>query len=149
MAFYSGAIAITAPSTTDDNWALTAGASKSGKIYEVTWGGESTTSTAMRTRVARSSGQTGAATAITTAQLHPNSPAKGFGLASTFATTQPSLDGGDLLHLSWNSHGGVVRFLAAPGEEFVLIGAATELCISCRNAVGSGTSTYGLIWAED
>ena len=151
MARYSGVVrSIATPSTTDDNWGITAGASKSGKILEVHWGGEMTTSTAMCTRVARSSGQTGATTTGNVAKLHPNAPTNGLAFETTFATTQPTLDAGDLFTESWNAHGGVVRWLAAPGEEFVIIGAATETVISCRNTVGtSGVSTYGTIWEED
>lgn len=149
MARYGAYVRSITPSTTDDNIGVTAGSSKSGKIVEVSWGGESTTTTAMQTRVARSSGQTGATTAVTAAKLHPNAPANGMVFESTFATTQPTLDTGDLFTTSWNSHGGVVRWLAAPGEEFVIIGAATETVISCRNSVGTGVSTYGLVTEED
>lgn len=149
MARYSFAVKSITPATTDDNWGLTAGTGKSGKVIEVHWGGETTTSTAMCTRVARSSGQTGATTAVTVAKTHPNSPTAGFVVESTFATTQPTLDAGDLFAESWNAHGGVVRWLAAPGEEFVLIGAATETVISCRNSVGTATSTYGALFEED
>jgi len=149
MARYAATVKSITASTTDDNWALTAGTGKSTKVIEVHWGGETTTSTAMCTRVARSSGQTGATSAVTVAKTHPNSPTAGTILASTFATTQPTLDGGDLFAESWNAHGGVVRWLAAPGEEFVLIGAATETVISCRNSVGTATSTYGLLHEED
>lgn len=149
MSKYSASLKSITPNTADDNWALTAGAAKSSKIIEVHWGGETTTSTAMCTRVARSSGQTGATSAVTVAKLHPNAPTAGTVLASTFATTQPTLDGGDLFAESWNAHGGVVRWLASPGEEFVIIGAATETVISCRNSVGTATSSYGLVHEED
>lgn len=149
MAMYSGVVRSITPSTTDDNWGLTAGASESAKILEVHWGGESTTTTAMNTRVARSSGQAGAATAGNVAKLHPNSPTNLLTFETTFLTTQPTLDAGDLWTESWNSHGGVVRWLASPGEEMIIIGAVTETVISCRNSVGVGVSTYGTIWNED
>lgn len=149
MALYNVHVASITPATNDDNWALTAGAGKSGKIQEVSWGGEVTSSAAMCTRNARSSGQTGATTAATQAKTHPNSPTSGLVVATTFATTQPTLDAGNLFAISWNAHGGVVRWLAAPGQEWVIIGAATETVISNRNSVGTSTSTYGLIWADD
>lgn len=151
MSRYGGGVRSISGSTTDDHWALTAGANKSAKILEVSWGGEMTTSTSIATRVARSSGQTGATTAITSAKLHPNAPTAGLVLGSTFATTQPTLDGGDLFATSWNGHGGVVRWLAAPGEEFVIIGAATETVISCRNSAQSAAPTMSAhtIWEED
>jgi hypothetical protein len=149
MARYSGGVRSITPSTTDDNWTLSPAASESGKIIEVHWGGEVTTTTAMCTRVARSSGAAGAGTAGNTAKLHPNSPTALIDFFTTYATTQPTLDAGDLFAESWNAHGGVVRWLAAPGEEFVMIGAATPPTISCRNSVGTGASTYGTIWEED
>ena len=142
----SNKLAIT-PSTTDDNYALAAGASEQAAVLEVSWGGEATTSTAMHTRTARSSGQTGAATLGNTEVIHPygtaTSPVR---FVTTFATTQATLENGDLFAMSWNAHGGVVRWLAAPGEEFILIGAATELCISNRNSVGTGVSSYGCVF---
>lgn len=149
MARYGGYVRSITPSTSDDNWGLTAGSSKSGKVIEVSWGGELTTSTAAQTRVTRSSGQTGATTTGNVEKLHPNSPTNGLAFETTFATTQPTLDNGDLFTTSWNFHGGVVRWLAAPGEEFVIIGAATETVISCRNSVGTSTSSYGTVWEED
>jgi hypothetical protein len=149
MALYAGGVRSITPSTTDDNWTVRAGASKSCTLKEFTFSGEATTSTAMHTRVARSSGQTGSATAGNVEKLHPNSPANGCGFSTTFGTTQPTLESGDLFSSSWNCHGGVVRWLAAPEERLTLIGATTELCVSCRNSVGTGTSSYHVIWEED
>ena len=57
MAVYGISRTSVSPSITNDNWTLDAGFGKSGKVLEVTWGGELTTSTAMATRIARSSGQ--------------------------------------------------------------------------------------------
>jgi len=151
MARYGGYKRSFSGSTSNDNWSLTAGTGKSGKILEFSWGGEMTSSTSVATRTARSSSQTGSTTAITNAKLHPNSPNSGMVLGSTFATTQPTLDTGGLFELSWNAHGGTVRWLAAPGEELFIIGAATETVISNRNTAQSATPTLtaGLIWEED
>ena len=146
---YSGAVRSITPSTSDDNWFLAAGSNESGKVKHVHWSGELTTTTAMQTRVARGSGQSGAITSGSVAKHHPNSPTNLINFGTTFATTQPTLDAGDLFTASWNAHGGVVQWFASPGEEFVLIGAATETLICCRNSVGTGTSTYGVSWAED
>lgn len=147
---YQGVVRGITPSTTDDNWTLAAGASELAVVTTVHWGGEVTTSTAVQTRVARSSGQTGNATLGNTERLHPYDPATNLvRFVTTFATTQPTLEAGDLFAESWNAHGGVLRVRLDPGEEFVLIGAATELCVSCRNAVGTPASTYGVFWAEN
>src|SRR5687768_2440771 len=108
---YSGVARSITPATTDDNWFITAGAGEVGAVLEVHWGGEATTSTAMATRVARSSGQAGAATAGSVAKLAPNNPTNLLTFGTTFATTQPTLDAGDLFAESWNAHGGVVRWL--------------------------------------
>lgn len=72
---YSGVVRSITPATTDDNWALAAGASEQAAVIEVWMGGEATTSTAMHTRSARSSGQTGATTAGNVEKLHPYSAA--------------------------------------------------------------------------
>ena len=147
MSKYGAYVRSITPSTTDDNLTLAAGASEQAAVIEVSWGGEATTSTAMHTRNARSSGQTGSATLANTEVIHPygtaTSPVRAI---TTFATTQPTLENGDLFATSWNAHGGVIRWLAAPGEEWILIGAATELCISNRNSVGTGTSSYGIVY---
>lgn len=145
MSRYAGVVRSITPSLTDDNWTLNAAANEFAKVMEVHWGGEVTTSTAMCTRVAYSSGSAGAETTGNVAELNEYGPANLVSFVLTFATTQPTLDAGDLFAESWNAHGGVVRWLAAPGEEFVLIGANS---ISCRNSVGTGTSTYGTIWEE-
>src|SRR5262245_10849351 len=129
MAVYSGVVRSITPATNDDNFTLRAGANKSLRVLAIHWGGETTTSTAMHTRTARSSGQTGSATAGNVEKAHPNSPSNGCGFSTTFSTTQPTLESGDLFSESWNAHGGVVYWHAgAPDEEFVLIGASTELC---------------------
>lgn len=151
MARYSGNVRSITPSTSDDNWTLDAPTAKSGRVLEVSWGGEATTTTAMQTRVTRcntGAGQhpVGAGTLVASVALHPNSPSAGIMIYSTYATQQPTLVSGDLFSTSWNAHGGVVRWLAAPGEEFVIIGVAT---ICCRNSVGTATSSYGVIWEED
>lgn len=149
MARYSGVVRSITPNLSDDNWTLSAGADEFARVMEVHWGGEATTSTAMHTRVARSSGAAGAGTAGNVAKLGPNAPTATVDFFTTYATTQPTLDAGDLFAESWNAHGGVVRWLAAPGEEFILIGSSTAKTISCRNAVGTGVSTYGTIWEEE
>lgn len=145
MSRYSGVRRSITPSTGSDNWALDAATGHSGKVLEVHWGGEVTTSTAMNTRVCRSTANGTTPVAGSVSKLHPNAPTNGFTFVQSW-TGQPTLESGDLFCESWNAHGGVVRWLAAPGEEFVMIGAAQ---VSCRNTNGTATSTYGVIWEED
>lgn len=154
MAVYNGMTRTITPSTTDDNYTLTAGASKSARVLAVVASGELTTSTAHHTRHARSQDWNGASTAGNIEKAHPNSPTAGLGFATTMATTQPSLATGDLLAFSWNAHGGIMYWHAgAPDEEWVLIGAAdpNARAISSRNTLGTAASgsSYGITWRED
>lgn len=142
---YSGNVESITPNTSNDNWGLNAGAGVSGKVLEVHWGGEVTTSTAMHTRIARAGTVGVTPTAGNYEKIHPNSATKRCDFASGWGT-QPILNSGSLFAESWNAHGGLVRWLAAPGEEFIFIGSAG---ISCRNSNGTATSTYGTIWEED
>lgn len=146
---YSGVVRSLTPSTTDDNWALDAVSAGIGKLKEVSWGGQSTTSTAMETRVARSNGEAGAQTLGNVANLGgQGNPANDLDFVLTYATTQPALEAADLYAESWNSHGGVVRWLADPDEEIWVITGQTLDEISCRNSVGVGVSSYGCKWSE-
>lgn len=144
MAKYSGVRRSITPNTSNDNWTLVAGANESAKVIEFHWGGETTTSTAMNTRIARSASGTTPSNG-NVAKLHPNHVTNVIDFVASWSA-QPTPDSGDLWCQSWNAHGGVVRWLAAPGEEFVLLASAN---ISCRNANGTATSTYGVIWEED
>lgn len=148
MAVYTGAVRSLTPSTTDDNWGLVGTASKSCRVLAVWASGEATTSTAMQTRHARAGTYNGTTTTGNVEKAHPNSPANGIPFETTFATTQPTLEAGDLLTFSWNDHGGIMYWHAgAPDEEWVLI--STTQTISSRNSVGTGVSSYGVTWRED
>ena len=63
----------------------------------------------------------------------------------------PTLDAGNLFVTSWNAHGGVGRILFDPTEWILLIGAAATSAstLSCRNSVGTATSSFGCVWEED
>lgn len=146
---YSGYVESITPSTIDDNWTLDAVDAGVGKLLEASWGGEAVSSTAMRTRIARSNGESGAQTTGNVMELSgENTPANNINFVETYATTQPTLNNASLFALSWNAHGGVVRWVADPREEIWLITGQTLDLISCRNAVGTGVSTYGTIWSE-
>lgn len=151
MARYNGFRGGITPSAGVANWVLEATATATGKVQEVTFGGETTTSTAMRTRIARDSAVgVGARTAGDVQKTNQLSPANGIFFSTTYATTQPVIVAGALWGTSWNTHGGVVRWLAAPGEEFVMHhNGAANFSIECRADAGTGTSTYAVTWEED
>lgn len=128
---------------TDDLLAVDAAATEDGKIIEFGIGGEVTTSTAGRVRLSRSSGGT-VPVAADVQQRHPSSPAPVIQAADDW-TAQPTLDVGALFGTGWNLHGGVIRWLAAPGEEFEIIGAEQ---LSLRETLGAVALSGTLIWSE-
>lgn len=150
MPQYSGDRASITPATGVANWVLETVAGAEANIIEVSWGGESTTSTAMRTRIARDSlVGTGARTAGNVQQGNQHSPANETFFSTTYATLQPSIYAGALFGTSWNSHGGVIRWLASPGESFQLYDAgATTASAEARQDVGVGVSSYDVVWQE-
>lgn len=128
------------------NISLESAASELAAIMEWYWGGEVTTSTAMRTGVHRAAEGSGAATAITPQKFAENSPASV--IAATHgdhATTEPAPEGTPLFQVSWNAHGGVIRWLAAPGEEVIMLGISTVII---ENTAGTAQSHYGFVWGE-
>jgi len=148
MGRYAGSIVSDTPVTGEDEWALTAAANEYGLIEEFHMGGEATTSTAMRTDVTRNGTNGATPTAGDVQKLHPFSQTNVIAFTKSWGT-QPTVAAGNLWSESWNAHGGVIRWLAAPGEEFVILDAtAGENEISCEAGVGTGVSTYGCIWRE-
>lgn len=150
-AVYSGGRSGITPVTTTDNWTLEANAAgEIGMVGEFNWGGESTTSTAMRTRIVRPTTAGATATAGTAGTGHPGAQAARLVFATGW-TTQPVIpaDGtGELYVSSWNSHGGVIIWKASPGEEIFVVNGLLTSELSCRNAVGTGVSSYGVRWTE-
>ena len=146
---YSGSVRSITPSLSDDNWTLDAVSAGIAKLKEVHWGGQATTSTAMHTRVARGNGEAGSGTGGNVAKLEGEGvPANDVDFNTTYATTQPTLDAADIYTESWNAHGGVIRWIADPDEEIWLITGQTFDLISCRNSVGTATSSYSVKWGE-
>jgi len=133
-----------------ENFTLEADAAgEIGFVAEVFWGGEVTTSTAMRTRWCRptTAGVTFAAVG-TVESSHPSATARlRFGTFTTDPVKPASPTG--LYHTSWNAHGGLGRWLAAPGEEWIIIAAVATGEITCTNDVGTAAGTFGVGWRED
>lgn len=128
---------------TDDLLALDAAAGEDGAVMEFSIGGEVTTSTAARVRLSRSSGGTVPVSADVQ-QRHPNSAAPRIQAADSW-TAQPTLDVGALFGTSWNAHGGVIRWLAAPGEEMEVVGAEQ---VSLRELLAAVAISGSVIWLE-
>lgn len=150
MSVYSGFLAGISPVAGVANWILESVSGVSGCVKEVTFGGEVTTSTAMRTRIARDSAVgTGARTAGNLQKKDQHSPTNGLFFSTTYATTQPTISAGALWGTSWNAHGGVIRWLADPYECFLIHdAAAANASLECRADVGTATSSYHVIFEE-
>src|SRR5262245_28759012 len=143
-----GAVSGVTFAATTDVIIIEAATNKVAKILEIGWAGEATTTTAMRTRFTRAST---AGTAITgTVDVQGQSDAQTPGASLGTSSTSPTYAAGSLIPFnSWNAHGGVVRWLANPGEEFWLIqGVAALKQAAIRNEVGAPTGTAGLVFIE-
>ena len=87
------------------------------RVVEVFVGGEATSSTVNRMAYRRCSTNVGTPTGVTPGGLNPASQAS-LGAGYTLATTGPTIAStAHLLDVPFNAFGGVVRWVAAPGEE--------------------------------
>lgn len=144
----SGEVIGSTPTAGVANWILEGTSSTVGAIQEFSWSGGATSSTAMRSRIARDSAVgTGARTAGSVQRLDQSltTPGNAMFFSTTYASTQPTIVAGALYAEDWNAYGGKTRWLAAPGEELILVGAVS---VECRQDLGIATSTYGVIWTE-
>lgn len=108
------------------------------RIVEWYLGGEATSSTVNRMVVGRSTTVGTTSTAIT-ANKHNNASAAASASCWTAYSTQPAFATVNLNTLAFNAFGGVVRWVAAPGEEEYVIGTtAADSEISLRSAAGTG-----------
>ncbi len=133
------------PTVGDPNISLETAANEHALIMEWGFGGEVTASTLMRTGVHRAAEGVGARTDVVDGIFIEGQAAAAAFLTSAYNTTQPAVEAGPLWERAWNAHGGVIRWLAAPGQEVSLLGVAT---VSLENSVGTALSNYGFIWAE-
>ncbi len=144
---FGGTNSTITPTVGAPNISLESAASEFAAVMEFSWGGEVTTSTVMNTSFSRAAEGVGAPATAITAQLFAENQAAVSLVVSggDHATTVPAKSTGDLWATSWNAHGGVIRWLAAPGEEVIMLGVAT---VVLENSVGTATSSYGLVWLE-
>ena len=125
---------------------LETAASEYAEVMEFNIGGEATTSTAQRTGCHRAAEGVGAATAITARAFDEGSSAAATAATQgDHATTPAAPDSPALVEYGWNAHGGVIRWLAAPGEEIIMLGVSTVIL---ENSLGTGQGSYGFVWGE-
>jgi len=118
-------------------------------VQEIMLGGEAGSSTVARVVFNRpSAAPTGGATAQTAEKLHPASPTATHVVATAYATTQGTLSTNDVLILGFNAFGGVVRWLAAPGEE-VIVGTQGAVAYGILRSRSGTPTVSGHIVVEE
>ncbi len=153
MAKFSGYNSNSTPviNANNNNLSLMGTAALRATVQETTFGGGASSSTPMETQWQRTStaGTTPPA-AASIARLDQTITSSLGNLATLTANaawaTGPTKVAGALFGCAWNAYGGVVRWLAAPGEEWDL--CLTVNGIVCAQIVGTGTSTYHVVWTE-
>jgi hypothetical protein len=151
--FYGGSVSIT-PNTTNDNWTLNAvnTAHSFGKIFEIFWGGQLTTSQGYATRWTRPTAAGTTPTVITLGYGQPQYVTANANLSSTW-TTQPALavsPSGNLFGQSWNAQGGQGSIVLPLDKEWWVHADFLTGQFSCRNTVGTDASgsSYFIGWKE-
>ena len=116
------------------------------RIVEVFIGGEAASSSVDRMAVRRHSTQSVGPTNVAPAPLHPGSAVSTAQSFVLVATTQPVIASTQhLVNLAFNSFGGVVRWVAAPGEELYFAGntaATNEVSLSAVTGTGIVSSHF-------
>lgn len=150
--FYGGVVSIT-PATANDNWTIGPGAAGIfGKVFEIFWGGQLTTSAGYATRWVRPTTVGVTPVAITLGYGQPNYVAAGLALASGW-TTQPVIPAtgvGNLFAQSWNAQGGQGSIVMPLDKEWWVSATILTGQISCRNISGTDASgsSYFMGWKE-
>lgn len=121
------------------------------QILEILMGGEATSSTVNEMEVCRDStvgGTLSFGAGGYKAALSPNYTVQ----AAPFNTSTTKPQKSATLHLlspAFNAFGGVVRWVAAPGEEFIMVGATASFGeISLTSASGTGKLSSTIIHEE-
>ena len=142
------------PATNSPNWVLDADtAGDVGKVLQIGWGGELTTSTGYRTRWVRSAtGGVGALTALTPDDHNPSYSTPLVSVGSTYATTEPVLPAAPTaLHIqSWNAHGGIGAMALPLASPWLVINGVQQDDLVCQNLAGvdANGSSYTVVWEE-
>jgi len=129
-------------STTADTLTFQAAAAGQARILELIIGGESTSSAVNRLAVQRAGTSITGNSAQTPEKFNSRSPAA----AGVYGSTgTQALVGNPMLLLAFNSFGGFIRWVAAPGEELHYVNSEV---ISMRSASGTAVCSSTGIFEE-
>lgn len=119
------------------------------RVTEVFIGGEATSSTVNRMSLRRLSTNASTPTDVTPAPLNPLSApsvSQGYVAASTGPTIAST---GHLLNLAMNTFGGIVRWVAAPGQEIYATAQTAPNGQLCLDSIsGTGVVSTHMIFEE-
>lgn len=148
MAFYNSNREGATPIAAEVLLALTSSATSVDRIVEVFIGGEATASTVNRMTARRSSAVGTTPSAQTPEKLNPRSAAAAATVATTFSA-EPTTVAVALGTWAFNAFGGVIRWVAAPGEElYVVGGTAADTEISIESTSGTGLISLDMKFEE-
>ena len=150
MARYGAGANNITPTAGNDNITIIGAAAGNFNTIDVLVGGLGTASAVGVVAIQRTSTGT-TAVAMTLNPMSISSPAVSGNITgaamtlSTAAWTNQPTAGVVLLYLPVNNNGGVVRWLAAPGEEIYVLGAATTNNLSLRQTTGTGVEAVSIV----
>lgn len=148
MAFYNASASGFTPAVATVSLGLTSTATSMHRVVEWFLGGEATSSTVNRMVVGRSTTVGTTSTAIT-ANKNNNRSAASTASCWTAYSTQPAFATVNQATLAFNAFGGVVRWVAAPGEEmYVVGGTAADTELSLRSAAGVGVMSADMHYED-
>jgi hypothetical protein len=120
MAEYAVTRSSTALSTSNDLITIVAAANRRTRVKAITVGGMGTTSAANSIAVSRSTGGTTPGGALVPPLKRVDDPASSTLVYTTWSAQPTVAAGGPLLRLPVNANGGVIRWVAPPGQEIEL-----------------------------
>ena len=119
------------------------------RVNEIFVGGEATASAVNRYVLRRATGVGATPTAQVAAELSSSGPAAQVTAATTF-TTQPTTAAAPAIWTgAMNAFGGVIRWVAAPGQEMLVTGAvAADSQVSFESGSGTSVISCQIIFEE-
>lgn len=146
MAMYSVIRAGVALSTTNDHITYVGNSNRGIKMIRAMIGGEATASAVNRPVLQYSTSGTTGGGAITPEKFNSKSPAAGSGTWYTTWSSQPTLSGNPVITLPFNAFGGVINWVASPGEEIWRLD--TEQFSIFRTGTGTSTISSTIVFEE-
>ena len=119
------------------------------RINEIFLGGEATASAVNRYVLRRASTEGATPVAQTPAELSSSGPAAQVAAATTWTTEPTTVAAPAAWTAAMNAFGGIIRWVAAPGQEILLTGAVeADKQVSLESAAGTSVLSCQLVFEE-